>query len=249
MTFQPFNILYEKYKECTRCPFCETRENIVWGEGHPNARIVFVGEGPGKGENKIGRPFIGKSGQVLTRLIAAFTTSPEIRKMVNKGYMHEAIRNTLYEHEGIYITNSVLCGDGEQKPKKKHLRACRERLMYELYTIDPICVIALGGPAASILLDRDVKITQEHGRFVPFEIKKEYFKQKDYPIIQDSITKTLLITYHPAYLLRNIDTHLKDKSASVWFQMAEDIYSAFYWTDQVEFTQWNSMIAPERKEK
>ena len=128
--------------ECTRCRLHERRTSIVFGEGDPHARVVFVGEGPGAEEDRTGRPFVGRAGELLTRMIEAMG----------------------YRREDVYICNIVKCRPpGNRVPQLEEVATCRPFLDRQLRSIRPRVIVALGKPAASTLLSRPVAITRERG--------------------------------------------------------------------------------------
>lgn len=128
--------------ECTRCPLCEKRQNIVFGEGSPTASVVFVGEGPGADEDRTGRPFVGRAGELLTRMIEALE----------------------WRREDVYICNIVKCRPpGNRDPKLEEITTCRPFLDRQLAAIAPRAIVTLGRPATSTLLGRNVAITKLRG--------------------------------------------------------------------------------------
>jgi uracil-DNA glycosylase len=212
----------ESFTDCqdAKCFLRDRRNKVVLGEGHPHPDIVFVGEGPGEKENEEGRPFIGEAGVLLNQLLASMTQSDEVRHYYRTGHQHDLIRNKLYEHERIYITNSVLCGNGHDKPRKKSLDCCRPRLQQEIYSCDPKLIVALGGPAATALLGYDIKISGARGNIYPVSIKGVFCDIR-YPV---------LCTYHPSFLLRNKEQAAQD--GGIWQQTMGDIATAFHLIDQ-----------------
>ncbi len=155
----------EELGDCQRCKLCETRQNIVFGSGNPNADLVFVGEGPGADEDDQGLPFVGRAGKKLTEII-------------EKGMLLDREKDT-------YICNIVKCRPpGNRDPEKDEVAACKPFLIKQLKAIRPKVIVSLGKPAASTLLGRPVPITKERGTWHEFEGMK------------------LMLTYHPAYLLR-----------------------------------------------
>ncbi len=155
----------EEMGDCTRCKLSEGRKNIVFGSGNPNADLVFVGEGPGADEDEQGLPFVGRAGKKLTEII-------------EKGM-------NLNREKDTYICNIVKCRPpGNRDPEKEEIEACNPFLIQQLKAINPKVIVALGKPAASTLLGRNVPITKERGIWYEYEGFK------------------LMLTLHPAYLLR-----------------------------------------------
>lgn len=132
---------------CTRCRLHEGRRNIVFGTGSPEADLMFVGEGPGGDEDRQGLPFVGRAGQMLTRIIEA---------------MH-------FTREQVYIANIVKCRPPKNRtPKKDEVACCEGFLLEQIAIIEPKVICALGTPAAQTLLQTDMGISQLRGRFHPF---------------------------------------------------------------------------------
>lgn len=155
----------EDLGECTRCKLHEERTNIVFGEGNPEARIVFVGEGPGRDEDTQGRPFVGRAGKLLTKIINAMGL----------------------KRSDVYICNVVKCRPpNNRNPEPDEVAACEPFLIRQLRSIQPEVIICLGSVATSLLLKmKSVKMSDLRGQFHQFGNSK------------------LMITYHPAALLRN----------------------------------------------
>jgi uracil-DNA glycosylase family 4 len=130
--------------DCTRCPLCRSRTTIVFGEGNPRARLLFVGEGPGADEDAQGRPFVGRAGQLLTRMIEAMGL----------------------RREDVYITNVVMCRPpGNRTPEADEIATCEPFLFRKIGVIQPDVVVALGAVAAQSLLRTKASISQIRGRF------------------------------------------------------------------------------------
>ena len=128
--------------ECTRCGLSEGRQNIVFGEGDPNARVVFVGEGPGADEDRTGRPFVGRAGELLTKMIESLG----------------------WKREDVYICNIVKCRPpGNRDPKLDEIATCRPFLDRQLQMIQPQVIVTVGKPASSTLLGRNIAITRVRG--------------------------------------------------------------------------------------
>lgn len=132
---------------CPRCKLCQTRKTVVVGEGNPKAELVFVGEGPGEQEDAQGRPFVGKAGQLLDRMIQAMGLS----------------------REQVYICNVVKCHPPSNRdPEADEIEACAPFLARQLDVIRPKVVVALGKFAAQTLLQTDAPISQLRGNFFPY---------------------------------------------------------------------------------
>ncbi len=134
----------KEVQRCHRCGLCKGRRTVVFGEGNPDADLVFIGEGPGEEEDKQGRPFVGRAGALLTKMILAMGL----------------------EREDVYITNVVKCRPpGNRTPTVEEVEACREHLEGQLRIIQPKVIVALGNPATKALLNTSVGITRMRGRW------------------------------------------------------------------------------------
>jgi len=133
--------------DCTRCGLCESRTHIVFGEGSPNAQVVFVGEGPGFDEDKCGQPFVGAAGQLLSKIIAAMRLT----------------------RETVYIGNIVKCRPpNNRNPEPGEIQQCLPFLKRQLAAINPRVICALGSVAARALLETETPISRLRGRFYEF---------------------------------------------------------------------------------
>jgi len=161
--------------ECTRCGLSQTRNRIVFGDGNPDADLMFIGEGPGAEEDRRGLPFVGRAGELLT-------------SMIEKGMG--------ISRSEVYICNIVKCRPPENRtPHPEEAATCRPFLDGQIAAVRPRVIVALGRPAASLLLGRDVSISKVRG------IWHEY---RGIP---------LMPTYHPAYVLRQYTPEVR---RAVW---------------------------------
>jgi DNA polymerase len=136
--------LKETFLDCHRCPLGDNRTNLVFGVGDPQADLVFVGEAPGRDEDLKGEPFVGKAGQMLTRIIRAMGL----------------------ERTDVYICNVNKCRPpGNRDPLPLEVQACSPILLRQLEIISPKVICALGSFAARTLLVTDTRISQLRGRF------------------------------------------------------------------------------------
>jgi uracil-DNA glycosylase len=169
---------------CTKCPhLVASRTQVVFGVGNPQADLLFVGEAPGADEDEQGEPFVGRAGQLLTKIIQAMGLS----------------------REEIFIANVLKCRpdmppgqSGNRKPKSEEMATCLPWLTRQIELIKPRVIVALGATAAEGLLGKTDPMAQLRGH---------WFDYADTPV---------LITYHPAYLLRNQSLTEKRK---VWEDM------------------------------
>jgi DNA polymerase len=134
--------------ECTRCPLAAGRTTVVFGEGDPDADLMVVGEGPGRDEDLQGRPFVGRSGQLLDRLLA---------------------EEAGLRRDQVYIANVVKCRPpGNRDPLPEEIEACRPFLDQQVALIAPKVVVTLGNFSTRLLLDTSEGITRLRGRAYPF---------------------------------------------------------------------------------
>ena len=174
----------ERVRPCTKCPnLASSRTQTVFGVGNPDADIMFVGEAPGADEDAQGEPFVGRAGQLLTKIIKAMG----------------------FPREEVYIANVLKCRPdvppgsfGNRPPTPREMQTCRPYLMEQIDIIKPKVIVALGAVAVEGLLGTRAPMRELRGRW-------------------DSFNGTpLMITYHPAYLLRNQSPSEKRK---VWEDM------------------------------
>ena len=161
--------------ECTRCRLCEQRTQIVFGDGNPRAELMFVGEGPGAEEDRTGLPFVGRAGELLTA-------------MIEKGLG--------ISRREVYICNIVKCRPpGNRTPLPDEARTCGTFLDGQIAAVRPKAIVALGKPATSLLLGRDVSITRVRGTWQSY---------RGIP---------LMPTFHPAFVLRQ---YTEENRRAVW---------------------------------
>ena len=142
-----FEALRDVALGCTACALAETRTQVVFGVGDPHADLMFVGEGPGAEEDKQGIPFVGRAGQLLTRLV-------------------EGIGLT---RDDVYIANVVKCRPpGNRDPQPEEIAACRPYLEGQLGFVHPRVIVTLGNFATKLLLETKDGITKLRGREFPY---------------------------------------------------------------------------------
>ncbi|MGA7525161.1 MAG: uracil-DNA glycosylase [Acidobacteriaceae bacterium] len=167
--------------ECTRCALHKGRHTIVFGDGDPNARLMFVGEGPGADEDAQGLPFVGRAGQLLNNMIAAMGLS----------------------RDQVYIANIVKCRPPQNRvPEPVEANTCAPFLFRQIDVIRPEVIVALGATAATYLLGAKSPLSALRGRIHQLRGAK------------------LIVTYHPAYLLRD-PRQKKEAWADLQLAMAE----------------------------
>ncbi len=136
---------------CRRCAIGYERRSNVYGEGDPCARLMVVGEGPGETEDQLGRPFVGRAGQLLDRMLAAIGLA----------------------RSEVYICNTVKCrptvpgpnGPRNRAPDPQEMENCRSFLDEQIAIVAPEVILALGSPAAKSFLGRDFQITRMRGQW------------------------------------------------------------------------------------
>jgi uracil-DNA glycosylase len=134
--------------DCTRCKLSGGRHHLVFGVGDPRAELAFVGEGPGEEEDRQGEPFVGRAGQLLTRMIEAMG----------------------YARADVYIANVVKCRPpGNRNPEPDEIEACEPFLRAQLAAIRPKVIVALGKFAAQTLLRSTTAISRLRGRWHEYE--------------------------------------------------------------------------------
>lgn len=165
-------ILRADAADCTRCDLYEKRTNVVFGIGNPNSPLVIIGEGPGETEDKTGEPFVGRAGMLLD----------------------ECLRECKMLRKHVFITNVVRCRPTKfeagrvqnRPPTAEEANTCITNwLEPTLTTIEPLVILCLGAPAASAIIHKNFKMTQERGKF--FESK---------------YARYAIAGLHPAYILR-----------------------------------------------
>jgi uracil-DNA glycosylase len=141
--------LREQALACTRCPLAELgRTQVVFGVGNPDAELLFVGEGPGAEEDRLGEPFVGRSGKLLDRLLA---------------------EELGMDRSECYIANVVKCRPPDNRdPRPDEVTTCRGWLERQIELIEPRVIVTLGRFAGQLLLDSDTPITKLRGRAYPW---------------------------------------------------------------------------------
>lgn len=143
--YQSWDELKNACLNCKKCGLCETRTNVVFGMGKQNAQVMFIGEGPGEQEDLQGKPFVGRSGQLLDKMLAAVD---------------------LDRNENIYIGNIVKCRPPKNRdPLPEEQEMCIDWLRNQFALIRPKIVVCLGRIAAMKLIRPDFRIMKEHGQF------------------------------------------------------------------------------------
>jgi len=143
-TVSSLEAIREELGECTRCPLHQSRTHIVFGEGDPRAGLMFIGEGPGADEDREGRPFVGRAGQLLTRMIKAMGL----------------------ERSQVYIANVVKCRPSANRdPAPVEIATCFRFLEAQISAVGPQVIVAVGRIAAGALLDTRAPLSSLRGKF------------------------------------------------------------------------------------
>lgn len=146
----PLQVIQEDIGDCTRCRLHEGRKTIVFGSGNPDAELVFIGEGPGADEDAQGLPFVGRAGQLLTRMIDG--TCERIGLQIRR--------------PDVYICNVVKCRPPDNRtPELDEMEICGQFLFRQVKAIQPKAICVLGGTAAKALLRPGVGITKLRGNW------------------------------------------------------------------------------------
>ena len=162
----------EVVSACRRCAIGSTRLHAVYGDGRASARLMLIGEGPGETEDRTGKPFVGRAGELLTKMLAAISL----------------------ERSDVYIANTVKCrptAAGEngrlknRPPTQDEMANCREYLDEQIELVRPEIILCLGAPAAKSFLGKNFAISKQRGQWFegPHGIP-------------------LMVTFHPAFILR-----------------------------------------------
>lgn len=172
-----------KCENCTKCDLCEGRTNLVFGVGKKDADIMLIGEGPGENEDLQGQPFVGRSGQLLDKFLASVDLSRD---------------------KNVYIANMVKCRPPKNRdPKPEEQDMCINWLREQFKIIKPKIIVCVGRISAQKLIDKNFKVTQQHGEFI------------------DKNGTLFMGTYHPAAILRNPNN--KEAAFGDWLALRDKI--------------------------
>ncbi|MBD3226385.1 MAG: uracil-DNA glycosylase [Caldithrix sp.] len=155
---------YESIKDCQKCGLGATRTNFVFGSGNANAKLMFIGEAPGRDEDLQGKPFVGKAGKLLDKMLKAIGR----------------------QRADVFIANMLKCRPPQNRdPQTQELAECEPYLLKQLDLIQPKLIVALGRVAGQSLLKESTSLSKMRGQIHTF---------RQIPLI---------VTYHPAALLRS----------------------------------------------
>lgn len=161
------------WRDCTKCALHESRRQIVFGNGHPTADLMFIGEGPGETEDRTGETFSGKSGDLLNLIF----TAAKIKR------------------ERVFTANLIMCRPPDNRdPSRAEREACLERLHQQIYLVDPMLIIPVGKPAMKALMKGGwTSILEEQGKIGWMKVPGRYMDEILYPAMP---------IIHPAFILR-----------------------------------------------
>ena len=143
--YQEMDELEKSIIDCKKCKLCQRRQNIVFGEGNTNTKVMFIGEGPGGDEDKEGRPFVGKAGQLM-----------------NKAFDVVGIKR-----ENVYIANIVKCRPPQNRdPEPDEIEACINYLRNQVMIIKPQIIVLLGRISLQNIVGKEYKITASRGKWI-----------------------------------------------------------------------------------
>jgi DNA polymerase len=166
--------LEQEVARCRACSLCETRKQTVFGVGNANAEWMLIGEAPGAEEDARGEPFVGQAGRLLDNMLASIGMSREGQTA-----------------KSVYIANVLKCRPpGNRNPQPEEVSKCEPFLLRQIELVHPALIVVMGRFAAQALLGTDASIASLRGR--PHRIN---VAGRQIPVV---------VTYHPAYLLRNL---------------------------------------------
>lgn len=230
-TRRSLTTLRQEWETCTRCALGEARKTaggaFVFGEGTPGC-IMFIGEGPGTDESETGKPFSGATGRFLRKILESMG--------IRHYYLTNCVccRSFTYQFDGegrqkYYTRRGVMhAAEQDSAPTPIQRNACLPRLREEIYIVDPILIVTLGGTAGEAVLGRPVKILQESGRLrpdtagepgtilrlpgagvVPQLTPKGTWRRKVrgeviQPVVQSTVTYPVIPLLHPGFVLKQM---------------------------------------------
>ena len=188
--YQTWEELENSIKNCQKCNLCKARQNIVFGVGNKNATIMFIGEGPGADEDRLGEPFVGRAG-----------------KLMNMAFNMVGINR-----ENVYIANIVKCRPPQNRnPKEDEATACLDYLRNQVVLVKPKIIVLLGSVALKNILGKEYGITASRGKWIekkgitymptwhPAALLRDENKKIDF------IKDLMLVTERVNQVVKNID--------------------------------------------
>jgi DNA polymerase len=196
---------------------------VVFGSGGLNPRILVIAEAPGALEDQEGEPLVGPTGKLLDYMLAKesgidqlvnFTKTFDVSRI--KWPDHKNCKN--YLKQFVYYDNTCMCypnrPSGDKKPDRDNIKACRDRLLTLIYTLNPTIILCVGAVALSGLKGKPVTILKERGKLFDLYIKGHTGTELAYPVLP---------IIHPSYLLRSNNAQVRNKSDGPWQNTYNDI--------------------------
>ncbi|MDR9403945.1 MAG: uracil-DNA glycosylase [Halothece sp. Uz-M2-17] len=148
-TYQTLEQLADHCRQCQRCPLSQTRTQVVVSRGNPNADVMLIGEAPGQSEDEQGLPFVGKSGQLLDKILASVELNPD---------------------KDVYISNIVKCRPPENRnPSAQEITACKSYLLEQIALVNPKIILLTGATALKGLTGEKKGISKIRGQWLEWE--------------------------------------------------------------------------------
>ena len=145
MSILNWDELERECKDCRKCSLCETRNNVVFGDGSRDAEVLFIGEGPGADEDRLGLPFVGRAGKLLDDMFTMIDL----------------------DRTNVYIANIVKCRPPQNRdPLNLEQDACKQWLEGQIKLLSPKIIVCLGRIAAKYIIREDFSISREHGVWI-----------------------------------------------------------------------------------
>jgi len=186
---------YRKLKKealkCHRCQLCEEAKGVVMGEGNIDNNIMLIGEGPGANEDRLGRPFVGRAGKLMDKILAAVNL----------------------KREELYITNVIKCRPpGNRVPHQNEFEACVSILKAEIELVQPKVIVTLGSTATKYLIDPEKSITNVRGKW--FQRGDIYFLPTFHPAYLLRNENMKKYSWHDFKLIKKSADRIKELSNS-----------------------------------
>lgn len=193
--------LREEWIHCQRCPLHEERSHVVFGEGNPDADLLFIGEAPGQQEDETGSPFQGRAGQILDQFLNVAKLDRENDLFVTNVVGCRPTMLNTNDNTGVSFIDN-------RPPDRKERLACQDRLMKIIYIVDPLLIVTLGKIPFHVLMGRAPVMEKIRGRVFTMT----------YAGIASTIRYPIFPIYHPAFLARSYNP---DESGP-WWKTSQD---------------------------